>query len=296
MKFFRRSCLLLPLLFVVSIPLVAGPEIVDRPVDTSLSDGPSVWLTADGTPLRFESDEDILDYLSTAQVVSWKYIGSGKSGARKVTLEKDGIVFHAAFRDICQDVGKALMGDGTFRYNFRDDAIFEVAAYRLSRLLGLNTVPPVVERVIYGKRGTLQIWVEKSMTEGKRLKRDIQPLGAMAFYRQVQNMRIFDNLIYNEDRNLGNILIDADWKIWFIDHTRAFRRHKRLNDPARINGIERGLWDRLRNLSDGQVKASLAPYLKQQELRGLLKRKAVLIDHIQKMIASSGENRVLFSM
>jgi hypothetical protein len=33
-------------------------------------------------------------------------------------------------------------------------------------------------------------------------------------------MRAFDQLIYNTDRNLGNLLIDGDWRIWMIDHTR----------------------------------------------------------------------------
>lgn len=44
--------------------------------------------------------------------------------------------------------------------NYRDAAIFESAAYELSRLLGLGRVPPVVERSIDGQKGTLQIWMQ----------------------------------------------------------------------------------------------------------------------------------------
>jgi len=36
-------------------------------------------------------------------------------------------------------------------------------------------------------------------------------------------VRLFDQLIYNTDRNLGNLLIDKSWRLWMIDHTRAFK-------------------------------------------------------------------------
>jgi hypothetical protein len=36
-------------------------------------------------------------------------------------------------------------------------------------------------------------------------------------------MRVFDQLIYNTDRNTGNVLYDTGWRLWGIDHTRAFR-------------------------------------------------------------------------
>ena len=36
-------------------------------------------------------------------------------------------------------------------------------------------------------------------------------------------MRVFDELIANTDRNQGNMLIDKQWKLWLIDHTRGFR-------------------------------------------------------------------------
>ena len=44
-------------------------------------------------------------------------------------------------------------------------------------------------------------------------------------------MRVFDELIANTDRNLGNMLIDRQWKLWLIDHSRAFRLHETL--PSR---------------------------------------------------------------
>ena len=40
----------------------------------------------------------------------------------------------------------------------------------------------------------------------------------------------FDQLIYNVDRNTGNLLITKDWKLVLIDHTRAFAPNPRLMD------------------------------------------------------------------
>ena len=43
----------------------------------------------------------------------------------------------------------------------------------------------------------------------------------------MQLVRLFDQLIYNIDRNIGNLMITNDWRIWAIDHTRAFRIARR---------------------------------------------------------------------
>ena len=48
---------------------------------------------------------------------------------------------------------------------FRDNYIYEPAAYQLSLLLGLDNVPPATLRKIDNKNGSVQIWVENAMTE-----------------------------------------------------------------------------------------------------------------------------------
>ena len=45
------------------------------------------------------------------------------------------------------------------------------------------------------------------MDEGKRLKEKTQPPDSAAWNEQMQLVRIFDQLIYNVDRNMGNLLI-----------------------------------------------------------------------------------------
>ena len=56
-----------------------------------------------------------------------------------------------------------------------------------------------------------------------------------------QLMYLFDNLIFNDDRNQTNILYDSAWKLWMIDHTRAFRRFTQLRNPQIIRYCERSV-------------------------------------------------------
>ena len=60
--------------------------------------------------------------------------------------------------------------------------------------------------------------------EGQRLKQHAEPPDAEAWNQQMHRMRVFTALVADTDRNLGNVLISADWKLWMIDFTRAFRR------------------------------------------------------------------------
>jgi len=258
------------------------------------------WQGPNDESLPFRNNEEIEEFLRTAEIVSRKRVGEGINNPLKVLLEKDGIQMYAVFRDVRIESNKKEMTDGTIKYFFRDDARFECAAYELSKLLGLDTVPPAVERQIQGKKGTLQAWVENAATErALRKETDVPPSGGLKRWRwimQRQNIYIFDNLIYNEDRNLGNILIEPNWKLWMIDHTRAFRRWKELLNPDQIRFAERILWEKLQALDETVVRAKLKDFLKPVEIDGLIERKGLLVDHIQKLIDERGEKAVLFTL
>ena len=246
--------------------------------------------------MSFASDEAVVEFLETARVVSQKRVNIGINGIHKVLLEKDGIRMHGGFRDVKVRKRMFRTSDGRVRPNFRDDCIFEVAAYRLSKLLGLGTVPPVVERRINRKKGTLQLWVENAMTDLKRRKEKIRPPQPRQWVNQLQIMYVFDNLIYNEDRNQGNILIDSNWKLWMIDHTQAFRRFSQLQHPAKIRYCERTLWERLQTLDREMLKKELTGLLGKHETNTLLNRLDALVEHIQGLIDQRGEAVVLFEV
>ncbi|MCZ6769551.1 MAG: hypothetical protein O7D93_09925 [Acidobacteria bacterium] len=279
------------------IGLLVGFSTVSLgPAQTSTS---SVWLDPDGQPLPFQSNEAIEDFLRTAEIVSQRRIGEGINNPFKVLLEKDGVQMNAVFRDIHEESPEKKLNDGTTKYFFRDDTVFDCAAYELAKLLGMDTVPPAVERRVRGTKGTLQIWVENTRTNRELKEAEIQRPGeGLPLWRWMmrwQELQLFDNLIYNEDRNLGNVLIDSNWKLWLIDHGRTFRRWKQLQNPELISFVERSLWEKLQTLDEALVKERLQDYLRPYEISGLLERKRLLVEHIQNLIAENGEGGVLYT-
>lgn len=268
-------------------PLAQVPAAEPRPARV-------VWYDPEGNPLPLHTDADVMEFLRRARVVRMKATPIGIAGTRKALLEMDGRRMNAAFRTVNQEKMMMRMADGRTELQFRDAYIFESAAYELSRLLGLDNVPPTVERRIFGEEGTLQAWVEGGLLEGERQRKKIPPPDPRRWNQQVQVMRIFDNLIYNTDRNMGNILIDRDWKVWWIDHTRAFRRYAELQAPDGIIQCERGLYERLRALDAAGAQERLKKYLRKGEIEAIFQRREKLLQHIEQLVRARGESEVFF--
>ncbi len=261
----------------------------------TLAQATRVFLGPDGIPLPFQSDEEVLEFLRTAKVIQMRDIGRGVTRPRWALLEKDGIRLYAKFSDFEQEKDVAKFADGGREMFFRDSCLFEVAAYELGRLLGLDNLPPAVVRRVHGTTGSMQIRIEKTMDEKERMRIKLRPPDPLRWNRQRQVMRVFDNLIYNTDRTLENFLIDAEWKIWLIDHSRAFRRHNELRNPDDVVSCERGLYQKLQELDPEEVKRRLRHVLRSYEIEGLLKRREKLVAHIRQLIAEKGEDKVLFT-
>ena len=51
---------------------------------------------------------------------------------------------------------------------FRDHYANNVAAFELSRMLGMNNVPPGVVRRVGRNKGSLHLWIENSQHRGRR--------------------------------------------------------------------------------------------------------------------------------
>ncbi len=277
----------------LALALTAGGTATAAPQALWPSPGERVWTGPDGSVLPFRDDEEVLDFLRTATVVSTQAIPVGVTRPLKVLLERDGLRMHSVFRhvDLFKRHWRSREGMKT---NFRDSCRFEVAAYELGRLLGIDNIPPVVEREVEGRKGTLQAWVEGTMTEAGRKEQGLEPPEPSRWMFQYQVMWLFDNLIYNDDRNKGNILIDRDWNLWMIDATRAFRPVDALRNPRIVRYCERRIWERLRSVSDEEIRERLDPYLGSFEMSCLLKRRQRLVRHLEELIRLRGENVVLF--
>ncbi len=255
-----------------------------------------VWYGAEGEVLPFEDPADIEDFLRSAAVVSVKELSVGITGPKKLLLERDGVRAHAVFKDVDEvSRGKTDL-DGYIIIDLKDSHLFDCAAYRLDRLLGLGRVPPAVPRDLDGRSGTVTLWVEGVMTEKDRRDRGLEAPDPARWEQQKQIMYVFDNLIGNTDRNLGNILIDRSWRLWLIDHTRAFVTSRALPDPARITRCERGLYTALEVLDEAQVRDALSPDLDKREIRALLARRDAILRRLDKEIADRGAETVLYDL
>jgi hypothetical protein len=274
----------------------ASTAELNLPAALSPTEAKGPWVGPDGEVLAFRTGDEVAAFLRSARIVSMSDIPVGVTSPRKLLLERGGVRTHAIFRyeHIVKD--QMRLRNGTFHMYFRDSYLGEPAAYELARLLGLNTVPPATTRSLPRLgRGSIQLWIEGAMTEADRIERRIQAPDAVRFARQLQNMSVFDNLVHNIDRNLGNILIGPDWKIWYIDCTRCFARSQELPSPHRVRSIERRFWERLQAVDWSEARARLDPYLSSFEFRALQIRHGKVVERIQQRIDEIGERAVLFS-
>src|SRR5262249_25170123 len=145
-------------------------------------------------------------------------------------------------------------GDGSREMDFQDSYRTEIAAYEVDKLIGLGMVPATVERKLDGKSGSAQFWVDSMMDESARIAKDLQPPDTKRWVELQAKVQIFDNLIYNVDRNRGNLLITKDWEIILIDHSRSFRPWARLKEPDNLVRFSKSLLEGLSNLNEKNLK------------------------------------------
>lgn len=199
-----------------------------------------------GTPSSWETRDEREAFLSKASVVTDAPTDGRLSW--RATLD-DGTRRHDA-SVVTED------GSGPTRRNYK----FNVAAYELDKLLGLNLVLPSVERPVNGRPASVIWWVDSfAMNELDRRRKGVDPPDPDGWGRQVQAVRVFDELISNTYRDTApplylntvwnNLLITTDWSIWLTDHTGAFRTRHDLQDPDSLVRCPRIVLSKLRTLT-----------------------------------------------
>jgi hypothetical protein len=282
------------LFIAATVVLIGRAAPVLRAADPPPAPAWRTFVDVDGKPLPFKTDVELLEFLRTAEPTAETHLSGGINFPRKVVLEKDGLKVDAVFRDVNEEKDKPTFGGGRNEVGFTDSYIYEPAAYEMGLMLGLDNVPPATLRKLHYKSGSIQIFIEHAMTEKKQVDEHIEPPNDQMWKKQVQEMNLFDALIYNVDRNRGNILITPDWRLWMIDHSRAFRKLPTLQEPVTIHQCERGIYRKLKALDEKEVRQRMKPYLSSFEIDALLARRKLLVDLLDKLIAEKGENQVLY--
>ena len=145
-------------------------------------------------------------------------------------------------------------------------------------------MPVSVERVWSSRPAAFTWWIDDvMMDEGERQKKKLDPPDAMCWSEQLWSLRIFDQLIDNIDRNLGNSVITRTWRLWGIDHTRAFRYSKEPRSPHLMIRIDRALLQRLKALDFATLKREVGRYLDDADIRNLLSRRDAIVAHFEKL-------------
>jgi len=238
------------------------------------------------------------EFLKAAPVVDSSQFGRSEAVARpyKLTLEKDGVRHLGLWKGIDK-----VEGGQADRWRY------EIAAYRMDRLLGLNMVPLTIERRYKEDRGSLQLWTENEMTLKSKndAKVGVPPRYLFGWNRATYLQRAFDNLIANEDRHANNILITNDWRMILIDHSRAFRTSKKFTTslinseksregPKLMSELPRAFVEKIKGLTAESIRAAVGEYLNDDEIRAVLLRRDLILAEVDRLIKKFGEENTLY--
>src|SRR6516162_2739726 len=255
----------------------------------------STPLTARAADDSSLTKEQIKEFLQTAEVIKSKPSSKGVTHPSRLTLSNGTITHDASFQTIDEHLARNTLESGRVEMNFVDSYKYNIAAYQLAELLGIDDMLPVyVERKWSGKTGSLSWWLPVKMDEADRVEKKIQPPDVDKWNRQMARVRVFDELVYDTDPNFTNLLIGEDWTIWRIDFTRAFRTNEDLRVPKNLMKCDRNLFEKMKTLNGKELAAKTKNYLTKDEVNAVMARRDKIVATFQALIATNGENEVLY--
>ncbi len=255
---------------------------------------PVAALAADESTL---TKDQIKHFLETAEVIKSKTSSKGITHPYRLTLSDGTITHDASFQTVDEQKAEKKFEDGRLEVNFVDSYKYNIAAYQLAELIAMDDMLPVyVERKWEGKTGSLSWWLPVKMDDADRVEKKIQVPDAYKdkWNKQMAMIRVFDQLVYDTDPNLTNVLIGEDWSIWRVDFSRAFRTGKDLQAPKDLVKCDRQLLEKLKALKADELTEKTKRYLTKTEVNGVMARRDKIVARFQALIAEKGENEVIY--
>lgn len=238
------------------------------------------------------------EFLKTAEVIAEEQINSREAVTSPwvITLKLGDRIHKAIWKNPEGRMGGYIEG---WKY--------EIAAYLLDKHIGLNMVPPTVERRLHENRGSCQYWLENVISLREKQEKQIKtpPIKVFGWNRSTYLQRAFDNLIANEDRHMNQILITKDFRMLLIDHSRSFRTarkfvkeliytEKHKEGPKLMSELPRAFVDKIKGLNYEGIKSAVGEYLTDEEINAVLARKDLILAEIDRLIRKNGEDKVLY--
>ncbi len=238
----------------------------------------AVWVICSQLLLAVDeptlSKEQIKQFLLTAKVIKSRQGGKGITSPWRLTLSDGTITHDASFQAVDEHKTNMQFASGRSELNFVDSYKYNIAAYTLAEMLGVDDMMPVyVERKWKGDTGSLSWWLPVQMDEVERHKRGLQSPDVDAWNKQMYRVRVFDELVSDTDPNLTNVLIGKDWRIYRVDFTRAFRQDKNLANPKDLVRCDRKLFEKLKTLDGNELQEKTKRYLSKSEVQAVMARR-----------------------
>jgi len=235
---------------------------------------------------HFLNQDEMEKYLKNAPILSIeKDLELGRTNFWRITLNDGKKERRAIFKHV----------DRPRPHILSDSYKYELAAYKLNKMLSLNIVPPLVERTINNQEGSLQLLVENVITERERALKKIKPKNPQEFKNDLDLINLFRILVHDQSSDTNDILIQLDnWKVWRVDFSMAFFPSSDILPESRIERCSKSLFKNLMDIKNRHLEKELDPYLNKREINGLIERKNTIIRTIRNLIKLNGEEAVLF--
>ncbi len=248
------------------------------------------------TPTELNQRENIEKWLTVGDIIGSEEIGQGVTKPFRLFLKAGELELSGAWKNPTGMQGGFLEG---WQY--------EIAAYHLDKLLGLNMVPPTVERIFDNKKGSLQYWISGTMSD-EDLQRNSQKIPASHIFQwenRIYLRRAFDCIIANEDRTQQNVRYTKDWRTILIDHSRSFRSTRKhtkrlvygkngLKEAVLFHRLPRKFVEKVKVLNFDLIKEAVGDYLTNREIEAILSRTQIFLKEVDELIKEKGQSTVLY--
>lgn len=238
------------------------------------------------SPEGTEGQKNLEIFLRTANVASVNKGGvGGRTGPWVVSLDDGKTRKRTIFKYV--NAQRPASPPDSYKY--------DLAAYELTKLLGIEMIPPIVEREVEKTMGTLQIFLEDCIREKERRRKKIEPPDPKAFGDAMEDVKVLEILTLDECMDRDDTYIHREeWRVWRVDFSEAFFPSPELPEGCEITRCSKKFYQALLRLPDDVIVSTMKPYLNEEEIDALLKRKCLIIEKINKLIEDKGEAAVLF--